>query len=143
MIRQLLLAIMLIAVGSAGLVTITPLSVSACVSDDDAKILTIKPWYHGLAKAENCAIKSPVTEVEQKEFVGRVVVNIVDGILQLSAYVAVSFFIYGGFLFMTSSGDPNRAGAGRKTLINSAIGFVVALSAVMLVNLVSTYGLGL
>ena len=141
MIRQLLLAIMLIAVGSVGLVAMTPQSAAAC--DEKGKILTIKPWYYGLAKEADCAIKSPATEDEQKKFVGTIVVNIVDGILQLSAYVAVSFFIYGGFLFMTSSGDPSRAGAGRKTLINSAIGFVVALSAVMLVNLVSTYGLGL
>ena len=141
MIRQLLLAIMLIVVGSVGLVTLSPATAAAC--DEEGKILTIKPWYYGLAKEADCAIKSPATEEEQKKFVGTIVVNIVDGILQLSAYVAVSLIIYDGFLFMTNSRDPSRAAAGRKTLINSAIGFVVALSAVALVNLVSTFGLGL
>lgn len=141
--KNSLLAFSLVVLGSLGLVSLTPTTVLADACGDEGKILSIKPWYYGLTDAD-CAIKSPGAQPnEQRAFFGRIIINIVDGILQVAAYVAVGFVIYGGFVFMTSSGDPNRATAGRKTLINSVIGLVIALSAVTLVNFIGQFALGI
>lgn len=106
-------------------------------------ILTLKPWYSGLEMTSNCSPKSPVGEAAQKKFVWTIALNIVEDILQITGYIAVGFVIYGGFLFMTSGGSPERAAAGRKTITNALIGVVIALSAVLLVNLVARNALGI
>ena len=49
-------------------------------------------------------------------------------------YLSSGFVMFGGFLFMTSTGNPDQASRGRKTLINAVIGLVVAISAGVIVN---------
>lgn len=46
--------------------------------------------------------------------------------------------MYGGFLMMTSSGAPDKAAHGRKTIMSAAIGLVIALASVALVNFISS-----
>ena len=68
--------------------------------------------------------------------------NVVEDLLQLAGFVTVGFVIYGGFLYLTSSGDANQMANGMKTVINAAIGLVIAIASVALVNVVAD-GLGL
>jgi len=46
--------------------------------------------------------------------------------------------MYGGFLMMTSNGAPDKAARGRKTIMSAAIGLVIALASVALVNFISS-----
>lgn len=134
---QRILATLLLAVGSMTLlaVSVAPTANAACPS---GKILTIKPWYDGLLdEANGCAVKSPGdNEKDQRAFISRVVLNVIDGLLQVVAFVTIGFIIFGGFKFLTSAGSPEQAAKARKTIINSVIGMVIAIGAVGLVNLV-------
>ena len=68
--------------------------------------------------------------------------NVVEDLLQLAGFVTVGFVIYGGFLYLTSGGDANQMANGMKTVINAAIGLVIAIASVALVNIIAD-GLGL
>ena len=143
MIKKMLLAACMMFVGSFGLVLGSPQTALADACGDKGKILTIKPWYYGLTTAD-CQIK-PIgkTKEEQSKFIWTAGLNVAEMLLQLSAYVAVGFVLYGGFVFMTSGGSPEKAAAGRKTAMNALIGMVIAIFAVVLVNLIARTALGI
>lgn len=99
------------------------------------KILTLDPWYKDLME-DDCTIQSPAKQGMEK-FIWTIVRNIVNDIFQIVGYIATGFIIYGGFLFMTSAGNPDQAARGRKTLINAIVGLVIAMSAGVIVNLIA------
>ena len=106
--------------------------------DKKGRILTLKPWYDGLTQ-DNCSIKDIGSDADsQANFIWRVVLNIVDDLLQLIGYTTVGYIMYGGFLMMTSNGAPDKAAHGRKTIMSAAIGLVIALASVALVNFISS-----
>lgn len=50
--------------------------------------------------------------------------------------IATAFIIYGGFAYLTSSGDPTKVRKGRQTLIYSIIGLLVVLLATAITNFI-------
>lgn len=50
--------------------------------------------------------------------------------------IATAFIIYGGFMYLTSTGDPGKVRKGRQTLIYSIIGLLVVLLAWAITNFV-------
>lgn len=66
--------------------------------------------------------------------------NIIHVVLTIffgvAAAVSVLMIIIGAFMFITSGGSPEKAGKARETIIYSAIGLVVSLSALSLVEFV-------
>lgn len=58
-------------------------------------------------------------------------------IMWLAGVLAVAYFIYSGFVLMTSQGSPDRISAGRKGMLNATIGLVIAILAANLVALVA------
>lgn len=76
-------------------------------------------------------------------FIWHIALNIVDDILQIAGYVAFGFVVFGGFLYMTSAGQPEKATRARKTITYGLIGVVVAMSAVLLVNVIASTALGI
>jgi len=129
-----------------------PQSVSAAaptsVADCSKPILGIPTWFNGLVKLEKdsvgnvtCAIKSPsdldpTGDSGLSKFIWRVVLNVIDIVLRLIAWIAAGMMIFGGFRLITSDGAADKAAQGRKTLLNAAIGLVIAIGSVGLVNLV-------
>ncbi|MDP2656729.1 MAG: pilin [bacterium] len=63
-------------------------------------------------------------------------INIARLILGLSGSVALVMVIYGGFLYLTSAGSPERVKAGHQTLFNAGIGLVIIFSSWLIVNFV-------
>jgi hypothetical protein len=55
--------------------------------------------------------------------------------------LTAAFIMTGGFYYMTSAGSPENAARGLKTIRNAAIGLVISLMSVGIVNLVAS-GLG-
>lgn len=107
--------------------------------DSKGMILTLKPWYYGLTEAD-CSIKSPGgSEDSQKAFVTRIVLTIVEDLLQVAAYITIGYIIYGGFIYLTSGGSSDRAARGMKTVMNAAIGLVIAMASIGLVNFIAGY----
>ena len=135
MIKRSFIALSLIILGSFGMATLYPATANAAsCGPDTGKILTFVPWYRGLTNSD-CSIKSPASFTGGLQaFIWVIIMNIVEDIFQATSYVAVGFIMFGGFMFMTSAGNPERASRGRKTLLNAVIGLVVAVSAGFIVN---------
>ena len=139
--KKIIIAMSLMVIGSLGAsVTFPGISFA---DDNDAcsnkgKILTLKPWYSGLTN-NDCSLKNPDTDTNsQANYIWKIVLNIVDDLLQLIGYTTVGYIMYGGFLMMTSNGAPDKAAHGRKTIMSAAIGLVIALASVALVNFISS-----
>ena len=138
--KKIIIAMSLMVIGSFG-VSMTFPNTSFAESnkcDKKGRILTLKPWYDGLTE-DNCSIKDPGSDADsQANFIWKIVLNIVDDLLQLIGYMTVGYIMYGGFLMMTSNGAPDKAAHGRKTIMSAAIGLVIALASVALVNFISS-----
>ena len=133
-------AVIFISTAAAVAVPGTTFAQTAC--DKKGTIITLKPWYYGLTEevGGKCQIKSPgSTAAEQQKFTTRIILTVIEDLLQIAAYVTVAFIIMGGFKYMTSSGSPDQAAKAMKTIINAVIGMVVALGSVGLVNFVGKY----
>ena len=139
--KKIIIAISLMTIGSFGASVTFPNTSFADDNDtcsNKGKILTLKPWYSGLTN-DDCSLKSPGADTNsQANYIWKIALNIVDDLLQLIGYATVGYIIYGGFLMMTSNGAPDKAAHGRKTIMSAAIGLVIALASVALVNFISS-----
>ena len=137
--KKIIIAMSLMVIGSFGAsVTFPGISFADDVCSNKGKILTLKPWYSGLTN-DDCSLKNPGTDTNsQANYIWKIVLNIVDDLLQLIGYTTVGYIMYGGFLMMTSNGAPDKAAHGRKTIMSAAIGLVIALASVALVNFISS-----
>lgn len=123
--------------GIVGATIPTGQAAAAC----DGSILGIPPWYKNMTEGDgtNCKIKSPPkTDDGLKVYIWTIALNVVEIILRIVSYAAVIFIIYGGFLYITSSGSADATSRALKTIINASVGFAIALSAVALKNFVWT-----
>ena len=137
--KKIIIAMSLMIMGSFGAsVTFPNTSFADDACSNKGKILTLKPWYSGLTK-DDCSIKDPGSDADsQANFIWKIALNIVDDLLQLIGYTTIGYIMYGGFLMMTSNGAPDKAARGRKTIMSAAIGLVIALASVALVNFISS-----
>ena len=60
--------------------------------------------------------------------------NIAVDLTVLAAYLVIGYVIYGGYLYMMSSGDPGKIATGKKTLVQAFIGLAIALLANVILN---------
>ena len=140
--RILISALVMIFISTAAAVAVPSTTFAQSACDKKGTIITLKPWYYGLTEqvGGKCQIKSPgSTAAEQQKFTTRIILTVIEDLLQIAAYVTVAFIIMGGFKYMTSSGSPDQAAKAMKTIINAVIGMVVALGSVGLVNFVGKY----
>ena len=137
--KKIIIAMSLMVIGSFGAsVTFPGISFADDACSNKGKILTLKPWYSGLTN-DDCSLKNPGADTNsQANYIWKIALNIVDDLLQLIGYTTVGYIMYGGFLMMTSNGAPDKAAHGRKTIMSAAIGLVVALASVALVNFISS-----
>ena len=137
--KKIIIAMSLMIIGSLGAsVTFPGISFADDACSNKGKILTLKPWYSGLTN-DDCSLKNPGTDTNsQANYIWKIVLNIVDDLLQLIGYTTVGYIMYGGFFMMTSNGAPDKAAHGRKTIMSAAIGLVIALASVALVNFISS-----
>lgn len=98
--------------------------------------LTLPVWYRGLNKsATDCDLVSPDAVGGISNFIWRIALNIVDIALQLVGYIAAGFILYGGFLFLRSAGDPAKTARARTMILDAAIGLVISIGSVAIINL--------
>ncbi|MFZ2681691.1 MAG: pilin [Patescibacteria group bacterium] len=64
----------------------------------------------------------------------QVFVNVTILILGVSGSLVLLMFVYGGFLWTTSLGQPDRIEKGKETVINATIGFVIIIMSYSLIN---------
>lgn len=64
--------------------------------------------------------------------------NIIQVLAGIAGLVATGFFVVGGFGYITSSGNPEHLDKSKKTLLYSAIGLAITISAFVLSNIVTS-----
>ncbi len=60
--------------------------------------------------------------------------NVLTDITVLAAYLVIGYSIYGGYLYILSSGDPTKVTNGKKTLIHAFTGLAIVLLANVIMN---------
>ena len=96
----------------------------------EKSFLGLTPWY--------CHVtENPKNEDELTANAKQIAVNAADIITTLAAYLSVGFIIYGGYLYIFSSGDPGKALAGRKTILRAFVGLAIVLLANVIVSSIS------
>lgn len=61
----------------------------------------------------------------------------------IAGIVLLGMLLYGGFLYLTSTGEPQKTEQAQKTLTNAVIGFVIVVMAWSIASLVmSLFGVG-
>lgn len=68
--------------------------------------------------------------------------SVISILVKLAGLVAAGFFVWGGFGYITSSGNPEMLERSKKTILYSAIGLAVVLGAFVLTNIVSDVATG-
>lgn len=70
------------------------------------------------------------------------IVNFTNFVSGFVATIAIGFFMYGGFLYVTAAGKEEQAGKAKKVIMGAAIGILVALAAFAIVNTLITFDPG-
>lgn len=81
----------------------------------------------------NC-VKSGVATID---CIPIVFLNVVNGFLMFAGLFALFLFIYSGFRYMNSAGDPKKLEGARNTLIYGIVGLLVVLFSFLIINIIS------
>lgn len=124
----LLLATLTILVGSVGVAS------AAIPSNCQNKFLGIPLWYQYLDLDAECTVVPPK---EEGWLVILIMLGVFDIVLYIAGFAAVIFVIWGGFKYLTSNGEPQRAASARTTLLNALVGLAIALIASRIVGFIA------
>ena len=98
---------------------------------DDCYFLGLTSW--------DCNVDTEVSSEDGlKTVIWTIAGNILVDITVIAAYLVVGYAIYGGYLYILSSGDPNKTAAGKKTLTHAFIGLAIVLLANIIINTIKT-----
>ncbi|HRT18189.1 MAG TPA: hypothetical protein P5122_01145 [Candidatus Paceibacterota bacterium] len=89
-------------------------------------MLLFIPMVIGAATIENPIKSESFTELFEA---------IIDWIINIALVIAPLIIVYGGFLHITSAGDPAKSSQGKKVILYAAIGLLVALLAKSLIGI--------
>lgn len=135
-IKNYIFALLFALTLGGGLFATVPQPAAAACGDH--ALLTFPAWYRGIAKEGDCkTIQSPTEVGGIGPFIWKIVLNILDVLLQVAGYLAVGFIIFGGFQYITSAGSADGSAKARKTITNAIIGLIISIASVAIVNLVS------
>ena len=62
--------------------------------------------------------------------------SVIKVMASLAGLVAAGFFVVGGFVYITSTGHPERLDRAKHTLIYSGVGLAIAIAAFVISNIV-------
>ena len=91
-----------------------------------AQSLNIKDAFYG-ADGEN-----PIKEIDSPfDFISQILPNIyiISGVLLLV------YLVFGGFLMITSAGNPDEAAKGQKIITNAIMGFVIIFASYWIIQI--------
>ncbi len=146
--KRILVYLAMVFVSVGFLSTMSPLVPSAAAKGEacnNVRFLTFPAWYRGLAdgKVPDCDIKSPGdfgSEFDKglTTYITIIVLNVVEIMLQLVVYICAGFIIWGGFMYLISTGSSDKITSGKKMIQNAVIGLVISLVAVIAVSFIVT-----
>ena len=87
----------------------------------------------------NVSVKDETT---LKNGILQIATNVATDITIIAAYLVLGYVIYGGYLYISSSGDPTKAASAKKTLTHAFIGLAIAMSAYLIMSTIRIALLG-
>lgn len=78
--------------------------------------------YAGLRKSGSCEVE--ITKINQ---ILILVANLISILMLVAGMVAIAFIIVGGFMYITSSGEPAGIKKAKDTIVNAIVGLIIAL----------------
>jgi len=128
----ILASILATSIGGTMLAVATPQVVTAADKCTDS-FVGMPAWYRGLTDA-NCDIESPKNSKQLTSFIWHVALNVLEVFLIILGYLTGFYLLYGGFLFISSQGNPEKAAKARLTMSYALLGLVIAMTSVAIVN---------
>jgi type IV secretion system pilin len=137
--RRLMVAVFIALYGFLCLTAFAPTAASAAPSAanctrESGNFLQFPTWYKFLEprfEGGECRLNTSFPDA-----IPRILLAVFEIILRITGLAAVLFIIYGGFQYLTSTGEPEKAKNARTTIINALAGLVVSIFSVAIVNLV-------
>ena len=132
----LALSLVVVSITTALGLAATP-ALAAC----NDHLLGIPAWYaNGVADSSTCEIKAPKSADgpdAMRNFIIKIILNVIQAALMIVGYVAAYFIIKGGFLYVVAQGEPANLTSAKQTITNAIIGLIIALLAAAIVGAVS------
>ena len=94
-------------------------------------IATVLVWYAGTASVHAATLYNRLGQRSIPQIVGFVI----QAALGISGSIALLMIVYGGFVWLTSRGEPDKIKKGQQTIVWSVIGIAVLFGA----NILATY----
>lgn len=113
------LGIIIAVSATTSFTTKTPVSARSYGSCD--VFLGMVPW--------DCNAPEINSEDNLVSAIATIASNILTDLSVIASYLVIFYVMYGGFLYIMSSGDPGKAANGKKTLIHAFIGLAIVISA--------------
>lgn len=131
-------AVATLMITSVFTLSLAPSSAVSAASDCNTRFLTFPTWYRGLTgPAPDCSFKAKSGNEGISKTIWTIALNVLEILIQLVAYLAAGFIIWGGFIYLTSQGSSDGIARGRKMILNAVIGLVLALGAVFVISYVA------
>ena len=121
---------------SALLMPLTKIFGAAACQYPNSNFLGFPFWYTYLPPVKD-ASGNCVPSLTKLTDVWLIVAAVIDDLLRIAALIAIVMVIYGGFEFITSQGDPEKAKNARGTIINALIGLAIAILATTIVSFIA------
>lgn len=109
----------------------------------DKSFLGFNAWWNGLDAYmdDKCQLQSTDSkrigsEENAPAFVWTIALNVLHDIFAAIGYISIALITFGGYMYITSSGDPGKATKARKTLTSAVIGLILVLLANVIVDTV-------
>ncbi|MEI6850958.1 MAG: hypothetical protein WCK26_03255 [Candidatus Saccharibacteria bacterium] len=141
-VKNWVFSIIFVASFGGSLMTVAIPQTTFAVVECNSGFLGFPAWYRGLTYMDNtgnaCAIEGPDPKKEDSLsiFIWHIVLNVLEIAIVATAYVSAFYTLYGGFLFITSRGNPEGAAKARSTMLQAVIGLIISLIAVGAVNFI-------
>ncbi|HMT18626.1 MAG TPA: hypothetical protein PKD15_01180 [Candidatus Saccharibacteria bacterium] len=106
----------------------------------DKKVLGVPVWYKYLQADDSSTGEGAVADcrlkLEGPADALPIGIALFEGMLTIGGYVAVVMVFIGGFKYVVSQGEADRAASGRQTAINAVIGLVIVMIAARVVSFI-------
>ena len=86
----------------------------------------------GTVKGKECIINNPLGNVTAQQAIGIVI----KGLLGIIGVVALIFFVYGGFLWLSAAGDDKKYKAGWDIMTWTTLGLVLIFGSTAIVSFI-------
>lgn len=110
-----------------------PAPVTQFAACDPGTFFGFPSWYACLPKDS-----TGHPQLSKMEDLWLIAIPLLETMIKAAAYVAVAFVIWGAILFIKSQGNPGNITAARDTIRDAAIGLILCISSVAIVQFVAS-----